>query len=181
MRGVLGLLLLLLTAGASAGVVGIIKMPLGKTFEKKLVAPLTWLRELILCARRSFVLTKLLLLFQHCNSIEALNLQHCKKITDRTCQSLSLHCHKLQKLDLSSCPAVTDVSLHALSQGCPNLVHLDISWCDLVSGNGIRALGNGCRKLKVFIAKGCHHIRDDALGYLARHCQKLTKVNVQVN
>ena len=84
MRGVLGLLLLLLTAGASAGVVGIIKMPLGKTYEKKLVAPLTWLRELILCARRSFVLTKLLLLFQHCNSIEALNLQHCKKITDRT-------------------------------------------------------------------------------------------------
>jgi hypothetical protein len=33
---------------------------------------------------------------QHCNNIERLNLQSCKKLTDRTCQSLARHCPKLQ-------------------------------------------------------------------------------------
>ena len=56
---------------------------------------------------------------QNCANIERLNLQNCKKLSDRTCQSLSRHCPKLQVLDISSCSNLTDNSLRAIGHGCP--------------------------------------------------------------
>ena len=108
---------------------------------------------------------------QNCANIERLNLQTCKKLSDRTCQSLSRHCTKLQFLDISSCSNLTDNSLRAIGHGCSmvrladsyiakfttplilQLTSLNISWCEMITAAGVGAVAEGCRKLKTFISK----------------------------
>jgi F-box and leucine-rich repeat protein 2/20 len=115
-----------------------------------------FLKTLSLRGCQSVVDSSLRTFAQQCNNIEDLNLNDCKKISDRylkklkfwirflvtlrknfsTCQSLSRYCPKLQRLNLNSCSAITDLSLKDLAAGCHQLTHINISWCDQITENG---------------------------------------------
>uniref|UniRef100_A0A915I0V2 F-box domain-containing protein n=1 Tax=Romanomermis culicivorax TaxID=13658 RepID=A0A915I0V2_ROMCU len=112
-----------------------------------------------------------------CNFIEDLNLDRCKRLTDRTCTNLGRYCKRLRLLNLDCVSQTTDDGLKALSDGCPFLSKLNVSWCHHVGDNGLSALAHGCPNLTALICKGCTLITDDGVKQIAKNCPELRVLN----
>ncbi|MDE3045765.1 MAG: hypothetical protein KGJ02_03880 [Verrucomicrobiota bacterium] len=84
--------------------------------------------------------------------------------------------YEIKKIDLNGCRRITDKSLFHVLKKCPFLLEIDISWCSQVMNQGLMALSY-CRLLEKIRCQGCCRCSDEGFIALAKGCRNLKEVN----
>ncbi|KAE9452201.1 hypothetical protein C3L33_15889, partial [Rhododendron williamsianum] len=117
------------------------------------------------------------------NSVAGLlkvNLGNCVNLTDKVITVLAkLHGVTLEQLNLDGCKKVTDASLVAIADNCLFLRELDASNCE-ITNSGIAALASALQlNLQILSLSGCSSISDMSLAYLMELGRTLLGLNIQ--
>ncbi|XP_071721757.1 EIN3-binding F-box protein 1 [Rutidosis leptorrhynchoides] len=120
-------------------------------------------------------------LIKSCKSgLIKINLSNCLNLTDRVVFSLvELHGWTLEVLNLDCCKMITDASLSAISKNCQILSDLDVSKC-AITDSGILALARDSKlNLQVLSLSNCFMVSDKSLPSLRKLGQTLLGLNIQ--
>ncbi|KAK9280232.1 hypothetical protein L1049_013919 [Liquidambar formosana] len=122
-----------------------------------------------------------LLLLESCESdLVKVNLSNCVNLTDKVVSTMAkLHGWTLELLNLDGCRKITDVSLVAIAENCLLLSDLNVSNC-AITDYGISVLA--CAKklnLQILSVSGCSLISDKSLPFLGKLGQTLLGLNLQ--
>lgn len=123
----------------------------------------------------------LLPLIENCERcLSKVNLRGCVNLTDKVVSVIAnLHGLTLELLNLDGCKYISDVSLAAIAEHCSWLCDLDVSEC-AITDSGISALARGCQLgLQIFSASGCPFISDKSLSDFLKLGQTLAGLNIQ--
>ncbi|KAI0518631.1 hypothetical protein KFK09_006067 [Dendrobium nobile] len=136
-----------------------------------------------------------------CPSIQAIDLSHCCRVSDREAAALA-KARELRELRIDKCLGVTDVGLAMVAVGCGKLERLGIKWCMEISDIGIDLLVKKCRNLRVLdlsylkVTKnslrsisslekfealtlvGCRFIDDEGLAFLSNGRNSLQRIDI---
>ncbi|GAB1609963.1 protein AMN1 homolog, partial [Argonauta hians] len=117
-------------------------------------------------------------LFQHCGSLQELNLCRCDNVSDATVVSLSECCPDLRVLNLKHCPRVSDVSMAALGHNCRFLQGVDLSR-NSITDAGIMALvaGDCCNTLEDMSLQNIELITKTSVERILEVCPRLKYIN----
>ncbi|CAL5355305.1 unnamed protein product [Camellia sinensis] len=120
-------------------------------------------------------------LIENCETgLLKVNLSNCVNLTDKVVSVFArLHGVTLEQLNLDGCKYVTDASLVAIAENCLFLSELDVSKCT-ITDSGIAALA--CAEqlnLQILSMSGCSSISDKSLTSLVELGQTLVGLNIQ--
>lgn len=105
----------------------------------------------------------------HGGTIEVLNLDGCRKITDTSLVAIADACLLLNELDASKC-AITDIGLAVLSSSEQiNLQVLSLSGCSEVSNKSLPFLERLGKSLVGLNLKNCHSISSGTVGMIVEN------------
>ncbi|XP_055822692.1 EIN3-binding F-box protein 1-like [Solanum dulcamara] len=108
------------------------------------------------------------------------NLTDCLNVTNEVVLSLArLHGETLELLNLDGCRKVTDASLVAIADSCPILNYLDVSKCS-ITDSGVAALSHGVQlNLQVLSLSGCSMVTNKSISSLKTLGESLIGLNLQ--
>ncbi|CAA0404760.1 unnamed protein product [Arabidopsis thaliana] len=109
------------------------------------------------------------------------NLSKCINVSDNTVSAISVcHGRTLESLNLDGCKNITDASLVAVAKNCYSVNDLDIS-NTLVSDHGIKALASSPNhlNLQVLSIGGCSSITDKSKACIQKLGRTLLGLNIQ--
>ncbi|XP_016445295.2 EIN3-binding F-box protein 1 [Nicotiana tabacum] len=108
------------------------------------------------------------------------NLTGCLNLTDEVVLSLArLHSETLEVLNLDGCRKVTDASLVAIADNCPLLNDLDVSKCS-ITDSGVAALSHGVQvNLQILSISGCSMVTNKSVPALKKLGESLVGLNLQ--
>jgi len=112
--------------------------------------------------------------------LSKVNLRNCANLTDKVVSVMSkLHGVTLEELNLDGCKKVTDASLVAIAENCLFLRELDVSKCEITDA-GIAALASAVQlNLQILSLSGCSSISEMSLAYLLELGRTLLGLNIQ--
>ncbi|KAI9106700.1 hypothetical protein K1719_022228 [Acacia pycnantha] len=107
------------------------------------------------------------------------NLSHCINVTDKVVSSLAnKHGLTLEVLNLDGCKKISDVSLMAIAENCPLVWDLDVSE-SAITDAGISALaGGGMFHLQILSLSGCSFVSNKSLPALRNMGETLLGLNI---
>lgn len=108
------------------------------------------------------------------------NLTNCLNLTNEVVLSLArLHGESLELLNLDGCRKITDASLVAIADNCPLLNDLDVSKCS-ITDSGVAALSHGVQlNLQVLSLSGCPMVTNKSISSLKTLGESLIGLNLQ--
>nr|XP_043613134.1 EIN3-binding F-box protein 1 [Erigeron canadensis] len=108
----------------------------------------------------------------HGGTLEVLNLDGCRFVTDASMVAIASNCLLLSELDVSEC-SITDSGISVLACAVQlNLQILSISSCRLVSDKSLPFLGKLGESLTGLNIQGCHGISNSSVGLIVDHLWK---------
>ncbi|KAL3535867.1 hypothetical protein ACH5RR_004328 [Cinchona calisaya] len=122
----------------------------------------------------------LLPLLESCESLVKVNVSDCINLTDKVIVALAgLHGGTLELLNLEGCKKVTDASLVTIADSCLFLNDLDISKCSITDA-GVAALSGGVHQnLQVLSLAGCSMVSNRSMPHLKKLGETLVGLNLQ--
>lgn len=122
----------------------------------------------------------LLPLLENCEGLVKVNLSDCLNLTDQVVLSLAMrHGETLELLNLDGCRKVTDASLVAIADYCPLLIDLDVSK-SAITDSGVAALSRGVQvNLQVLSLSGCSMVSNKSVLSLKKLGENLLGLNLQ--
>lgn len=107
-------------------------------------------------------------------------LSNCMNLTDKVVVAISkMHGGTLEVLNLEGCRFVTDASLVAIADNCFLLSELDVSRC-AITDSGLAALAGAVQLyLQILSVAGCSLLSDKSLTFLRKLGENLVGLNVQ--
>lgn len=122
----------------------------------------------------------LLSLLEGCDGLVKVNLSECLNLTDEVVMALArLHGETLEVLNLEGCRKLTDASLVAIADNCSLLNDLDVSKC-LISDDGVAALSRGVQhNLQILSLSGCSKVSNKSMPFLRKLGKTLLGLNIQ--
>ncbi|PHT52322.1 EIN3-binding F-box protein 1 [Capsicum baccatum] len=122
----------------------------------------------------------LLPLLESCEGLVKVNLSDCLNLTDQVVLSLAArHGETLELLNLDGCRKVTDASLVAIADNCSLLNDLDVSKC-AITDSGVAALSRGVQvNLQVLSLSGCSMVSNKSVPSLKKLGECLLGLNLQ--
>ncbi|CAK9147114.1 unnamed protein product [Ilex paraguariensis] len=108
------------------------------------------------------------------------NLSDCLNLTDKVVSALArLHGGTLELLNLEGCRKITDASLLAIADNCALLNDLDVSKCS-ITDSGLAALSLGVQlNLQILSLSGCSKISNKSMPFLGKLGKTLLGLNLQ--
>ncbi|XP_054798185.1 EIN3-binding F-box protein 1-like [Prosopis cineraria] len=108
------------------------------------------------------------------------NLSHCINLTDKVVSSIAnKHGLTLEVLNLDGCKKVSDVSLMAIAENCPLIWDLDVSE-SAITDAGVTALaGGGMFHLQILSLSGCSLVSNKSLPALRNLGETLLGLNIR--
>lgn len=90
----------------------------------------------------------------------AINLNNCSGVSDSSISQISYYCHDLNTIELSNAGSrTTDVSIYAISKfGKHKLRKLDFSSIQKITDNSINVIANHCKHLEVMNLSNCSQL-----------------------
>ncbi|KAM3321350.1 EIN3-binding F-box protein 1-like [Capsicum chacoense] len=122
----------------------------------------------------------LLPLLESCEGLVKVNLSDCLNLTDQVVLSLAArHGETLELLNLDGCRKVTDASLVAIADNCSLLNDLDVSKC-AITDSGVAALSRGVQvNLQVLSLSSCSMVSNKSVPSLKKLGECLLGLNLQ--
>ncbi|XP_072984245.1 EIN3-binding F-box protein 1-like [Typha latifolia] len=122
----------------------------------------------------------LLPLIESSQGLVKVNLSDCVNLTDTSIATMvKAHGSNLKVLNLDGCKKVTDKSLLAVAENCSVIDELDLSRC-MVSDYGVAVLASARQlNLHVLSLAGCSKVTQKSLPFLANLGQSLIGLNLQ--
>ncbi|KAB2629315.1 EIN3-binding F-box protein 1-like [Pyrus ussuriensis x Pyrus communis] len=120
-------------------------------------------------------------LVENCEAgLVKVNLSGCVNLTDKVVSSMAgLHGWTLEVLNLEGCRMVSDAGLAAIAGNCTLLSDLDVSRC-AITDFGIASLGHADQlNLQILSVSGCPLVSDKSLPALVKMGQTLHGLNLQ--
>nr|GEW68771.1 glucan endo-1,3-beta-glucosidase 5-like [Tanacetum cinerariifolium] len=108
------------------------------------------------------------------------NLSNCINLTNKVVVTLAeIHGGSLEMLNLDGCKKISDESLAAIAENCLFLKDLDVSKC-CVTDSGVSCLSNvGHMNLRVLSLSGCSRVSNESVLSLEKLGQSLVGLNLQ--
>ncbi|PWA67430.1 F-box domain, Leucine-rich repeat domain, L domain-like protein [Artemisia annua] len=108
------------------------------------------------------------------------NLSDCINLTDKVVVSLAkIHGESLEMLNLDGCKNISDESLAAIAENCSFLKDLDVSMC-CITDSGVFCLSKvGHMNLRVLSLSGCSRVSNESVLSLEKLGQTLVGLNLQ--
>ncbi|XP_022143144.1 EIN3-binding F-box protein 1-like [Momordica charantia] len=124
--------------------------------------------------------TAMLPLLETCQGLVKVNLSGCINLTDGTISTLvRLHGGTIEVLNLDGCRKITDASLVAIADGCLLLNELDVSKC-AISDAGLAFLSSSEQiNLQVLSLSGCSEVSNKSFPFLERLGKSLVGLNLK--
>lgn len=120
-------------------------------------------------------------LLESCESgLVKVNLTDCLNLSDEVVLSLArLHGQTLQVLNLDGCRKVSDASMVAVAENCAMLNDLDVSKCS-ITDSGVAALSHGVQtNLQILSLSGCTMVSRKSVAALRKLGKSLLGLNLQ--
>ncbi|XP_022946703.1 EIN3-binding F-box protein 1-like [Cucurbita moschata] len=119
-------------------------------------------------------------LLETCEELLKVNLSGCINLTDETISTLvRLHGGTLEVLNLDSCRKITDASLVAIADACLLLNELDVSKCAITDA-GLAVLSSSEQiNLQVLSLSGCSEVSNKSFPFLERLGKSLLGLNLK--
>lgn len=123
----------------------------------------------------------LLALKQFTPALNMLSAQKCLEFSDRALSSVFQSCGRLQVLNLNLCRAVSDECVGALARCCKHLELLHVAQCTSLSDGGLYDFAMNCnpKPFKSLDLSYCRNVGDDAIEVLAKKCVHITWLNLK--
>ena len=119
-------------------------------------------------------------LLETCEGLVKVNLSGCVNLTDETISTLvRLHGGTIEVLNLDRCRKITDASLVAIADACLSLNELDVSKCAITDA-GLAVLSSSEQiNLQVLSLSGCSEVSNKSLPFLERLGKSLVGLNLK--
>ena len=112
------------------------------------------------------------LIVENCSNLQSLSLDS-SLITDIGLGFLATRCSNLQYLHLALCDKITDIGVGLIAAGCSNLQFLQLGYCNKITDTGLELIAAGCSNLQHLQLGYCDKITDIGVGFIAENCSKL--------
>mmetsp|Transcript_6553 Transcript_6553/g.20456 ORF Transcript_6553/g.20456 Transcript_6553/m.20456 type:complete len:229 (-) Transcript_6553:23-709(-) len=112
-------------------------------------------------------------------SITAVNLEHCRMITDHALDTVATNCPAITKLNVAFCTKLTDVAIMTVAANCKNLTSLDVAHCTNLTDIAIKAVAANCPALASLGVCGLVHLTDASIKAIAAHCPSVTSFSAE--
>lgn len=119
-------------------------------------------------------------LLETCEGLVKMNLSGCLNLTDETISTMvRLHGETMEVLNLDGCRKITDASLVAIADTCLLLNELDVSKCAITDA-GLAVLSSSEQiNLQVLSLSGCSEVSNKSLPFLERLGESLVGLNLK--
>jgi len=103
--------------------------------------------------------------------LRALDLSHCRTLTDASLVAVASYCPGLEMLNVSGCTGIGDLGITAVGKRCTNMRAFAMMLCDqdTLTAEGLGAVCVGARNLKALDMAGCTQLDDPILARILGH------------
>ncbi|PKY27413.1 RNI-like protein, partial [Rhizophagus irregularis] len=98
-------------------------------------------------------------------------------ISDAGIKSLTKSCTELQAIDLDNCEYITDKSMEYIANSCPNLKKLGLICCNTITENVIVGLLRCCTQIETLLIPECN-VSDKTMSVITESCPQLRALDV---
>ena len=107
-------------------------------------------------------------LVRQCKQIELLNLEVCKRVTDKGIQNIARTSKlKLKHLNIGGCIKISNISFQIVGEHLKNLMSLNLAGCDSLIDFDVEDVCKNCLILEQLSLRACWRLTDDAARHIA--------------
>ena len=114
-------------------------------------------------------------------TLESLNLNACREISERTLVQVSEQCPNLRIIELYWNCRMSDFGVKRLAAGCPKLTVVNLSGCKLLTDRSIIVLVQTCRELKILNLTRVTAITDESMKAVITNLEHLRELYLYAN
>eukprot|EP01094_Clydonella_sp_ATCC50884_P022640 TRINITY_DN5252_c0_g1_i2.p1 TRINITY_DN5252_c0_g1~~TRINITY_DN5252_c0_g1_i2.p1 ORF type:complete len:742 (-),score=340.14 TRINITY_DN5252_c0_g1_i2:296-2359(-) len=112
------------------------------------------------------------------SSITALNLSHCRTVTNRSCGIIADACPMITHISLSYCSSITDEGIMSIANSCPYLRSVDLEGCITIGDRALHELAQQCRRIESVNLAGCLKVTNAGIAVL-QSCPNIQSLNLK--